>query len=221
MHQMQVRSAEGKSRRTCFGGALKCLRAVELRPFLMRYSCVGSYGGVLMQALKNVGMTVLGLGVMVGLGIVTLIYLQGIVWVSVRVFDYVVMVNSAVFLLSVFIFLPCAIFRVTRKVAAFGLLGASYVFGLTVWLFGFLVTYAAWGIIGVFIGLVFAGVGIVPVGMVASGLHGEWDVFWQLVLGIAFTFGARGLAAWLAVKVDQHEEEKLEKAMRRGALPSY
>jgi hypothetical protein len=174
-----------------------------------------------MQALKNVGMTVLSLGVIAGLGIVTIIYLQGIAWVSVRVYEYVLMVNSAAFLLSVFILLPCAIFRVTRKIAAFGLLGASYVFGLTVWIFGFLMTYAALGVIGLFIGLVFFPVaGVVPLGMFVSGLDGHWDVFWQFVLGIAFTFGARGLATWLALKVDQYEEEKRE-AMGRGALPSY
>jgi hypothetical protein len=90
-----------------------------------------------------------------------------------------------------------------------------------VWLFGFLVTYAAWGLIGVFIGLFLAGVGVVPLGMIASGLHGQWDMVWQLVLGIALTWGARGLAMWLATKVDQYEEEKLERAMERGPVPSF
>src|SRR5262249_13546828 len=154
-------------------------------------------------------MVVLGIGMSVGLVILGLMYIQGIGWVSVRIYEYLVVVNSIVFLLSLFIFLPCAIFRLTRKIAAFGLYGASYVFGITVWIYGFLVTYAAWGLVGVFIGLVFGGVGVVPLGMIAGGLHGEWDVVGQLVLGIALTFGARAIALWLAVKIDQHEEEKL------------
>jgi hypothetical protein len=155
------------------------------------------------QAVKNVGMAVLGLGLMIGLGIIASLYLYGIAWVSVRDFDYVLIVNSATFFISFFIFLPCAVFRATRKFAAAGLVCASYVFGLTVWILGLLVTYAAWGLIGVFMGLILVGVGVVPLGVIASGLHGQWDMVWQLVLGIALTWGARGLAMWLAIKIDQ------------------
>ena len=71
----------------------------------------------------------------------------------------------------------------------------------------------------VFIGLVFGGVGVVPLGMIAAGLHGHWDVFWQLVFGIVLTFGTRALAMWLAVKIDKDEEEKLGKMI--SVVPSY
>jgi hypothetical protein len=174
-----------------------------------------------MQALKNGGIAILGIAMVVGLAVVGLMSISGIAWVSMKIFDYVVVVNSIVFLLSLFFFLPCAIFRLTRKIAAFGLYGASYVFGITTWIFGFLVTYVTWGPIGVFIGLMLGGVGVVPLGMIAAGLHGQWDVFWQLVVGIALTFGARTLAIWLAVKIDKNDEEKLGKMIEGRVAASY
>lgn len=139
------------------------------------------------------------------MAVLALLYLRGIAWVSERVFEYVVLVNSYAFIISLFVCLPCAVFRVTRKVAAFGLFAASMVFGITVWIFGFLVTYAIWGLFGVFIGIAFFGFGVVPLGMIAGGLHGEWDAVVQLVIGIVLTFGARGIAAWLAAKIDEAE----------------
>jgi tetrahydromethanopterin S-methyltransferase subunit F len=43
-----------------------------------------------------------------------------------------------------------------------------------VWCFGFLVTYVYWGITGILIGVVLAGIGVVPIGMLASVINGEW-----------------------------------------------
>jgi hypothetical protein len=45
-------------------------------------------------------------------------------------------------------------------------------------------TYDLWGIVGVLIGLVFAGVGIVPLSLIATGINGHWVEFW-LILGMA------------------------------------
>jgi hypothetical protein len=171
-----------------------------------------------MQALKNIGLGILGIGMLVGMAVVALLYLRGIAWVSERVFDYVALVNGYAFIISAFVFLPCAVFRATRKVAAFGLFAASMVFGITVWIFGLLVTYAIWGLFGVFIGLGLFGFGVVPLGMIAGGLHGEWEAVMQLVLGIILTLGARGIAAWLAAKIDEAESFR---AAGHQVAPSY
>src|SRR5438445_19909 len=101
-----------------------------------------------MEALKGIGAAILGLGILVGLLVIAVFSIYGIAWASVKVYEYVLVVNSFAFLVSLFVLLPCAIFRPTRKIAAFGLFGASFIFGLTVWIYGFLVTYATWGLFG-------------------------------------------------------------------------
>lgn len=58
--------------------------------------------------------------------------------------------------------LPLAPFRKTRIVPAYGLYVASFVFGVCVWMYGFIVTYSFWGVGGVFIGLMLGIVGLRP-----------------------------------------------------------
>jgi uncharacterized protein YacL len=58
-------------------------------------------------------------------------------------------------------------------------------------------------VVGVIIGLMIAGVGIVPVGMLAVLLQGEWQALIAFVILILLTFGLRALGFWLAKKVDE------------------
>jgi hypothetical protein len=74
---------------------------------------------------------------------------------------------------------------------------ASTVFGAMTWVCGLGVTYEAWGIGGVIVGLVFAGVGIVPVAMLAVLLQGEWQALIVFVIFIVLTFGLRALGSGL------------------------
>jgi hypothetical protein len=70
-------------------------------------------------------------------------------------------------------------------------------------MYGFIVCYALWDGLGVFIGLCSAGVGVVPRGLIAAALHGEWYPVGQLLFGLVTTFGSRGFAAYLAHKIDE------------------
>jgi hypothetical protein len=80
---------------------------------------------------------------------------------------------------------------------------ASCVFGAALWLTGVAVVYNYWGMVGLFVGLAVAGVGVVPIGLLASALQGEWLEVASLVLGLVLTFGARVLAFYLAQKMDR------------------
>ena len=71
-----------------------------------------------------------------------------------------------------------------------------------IWVCGLGVTYEALGLGGVIIGLVFAGVGIVPVAMLAALLQGEWQALIVFVILIVLTFGLQALGTWLGKKVD-------------------
>jgi uncharacterized protein YacL len=71
------------------------------------------------------------------------------------------------------------------------------------WCSGVAVTYDLWGTVGVIIGLLIAGVGIVPVAMLATFFHGEWEGLIEFMILIVLTFGLRLLGLWLAKKVDK------------------
>jgi uncharacterized protein YacL len=106
-------------------------------------------------------------------------------------------------LIVIFVLGPISLIRPTRALAAIGVVIASYVFGVITWCAGLAITYAFWGVTGVIIGLLFAGVGIVPVAMLATLLHGQWVTLIELVILIVLTFGLRALGVWLALKADE------------------
>jgi uncharacterized protein YecT (DUF1311 family) len=102
---------------------------------------------------------------------------------------------------SVFILGPLGVIRRTRGFSAAGLMIASYVFGAWLWITSLLLTWALWGGIAVFIGLLVLGIGIVQVALLAALFRAQWWNLLDLVMLIVATFGTRLLAVWLAEKV--------------------
>ncbi len=135
--------------------------------------------------------------------------LRGIVWASEKLMPWLVDASVITLLICIFIFLPLCIFRKTRPWAGVGYVYASYLFGLMLWAYSCLFVVHAWGYGALAIGLIFAGVGVLPVALLAAIFHAAWSVFWELVLGIVLTFGTRFLGIWLTIPKEEREEEVL------------
>ena len=78
---------------------------------------------------------------------------------------------------------------------------------LCAWLLGFTLTYSIWGVWAVVIGfLFFLGGGFVPIALLATAIHGDWYLFFALLVVTILTFAARIIGVWLInsapVKVD-------------------
>jgi uncharacterized protein YacL len=155
------------------------------------------------EALKNVGFALGGLLVMTAVFGLAVIFIVGATAVSFWVREWFPIVFWSNLLIAFFILGPLSLIPPARFVAAIGFVIASFVFGAMMWCGGLGVTYEAWGMAGVIIGLVIAGVGIVPVGMLAVLLQGEWQALIGFVILIVLTFGLRALGFWLAKKVDE------------------
>jgi hypothetical protein len=155
-----------------------------------------------MEALKNTGWGLLGIAFLVAIVFVCALLIGGTAWVSSHVLEYLIPFNNIVTVVCIVLLLPLAPFRKTRIVSAYGLYMASFVFGVCVWMYGFVVTYDIWGGGGVLVGLMLGIVGIVPLGIIAASWHSEWVIVAELVYGLVLTYGARALALWLAVKID-------------------
>ncbi len=103
---------------------------------------------------------------------------------------------TAVVVLPLLVLLAFA--RPIREIVARGFLVASYIFGIALWAWAFVYTLATWGWWAVVIGLLLMGVGVLPIAMFATLLHGEWGLLGQVVLGVALTFGSRAISIALA-----------------------
>ena len=102
---------------------------------------------------------------------------------------------------SVLLLLPLSFFRGTRQFACFAIMIASWVLGSVVWLWSLILAYSIWGWLGVIIGIFLAGVGVIPVALVATLVKGFWSLFWELSFMVAFIFGMRAYSIYLAAKV--------------------
>src|SRR2546425_279886 len=147
------------------------------------------------RAFRSIGYSVVG--IVVGIGIVgalvliVMLFIQGGVWLSAKLYPWLVTLNGLTFAITVFVLLPNAVFSSVPRFAGNGMFIASYVFGATLWVWSLLVTYTLWGGPGLAMGLFLAGVGVVPLAMLATLFNGLWSVLGELVLGLILTLGVR------------------------------
>lgn len=154
------------------------------------------------DALAGIG----GFAVAVGLLVVSIVlgvaFIHGGVWVSAKLLPWLYLVSWLAFGAVVLIVLPLAVPRATRGYSSVALMLASYAFGVTLWMKGMLLSYFLWGIGAVFIGLFLAGVGVVPVAMLATMFAGKWGQFVDLLIMVVITYACRAGAMALAESVE-------------------
>ncbi len=144
------------------------------------------------------GKTLIGLAVGVGILFLSAVLLLGMGWALTKALPWLSWAPRIVFDICFFVLLPLCVFRKTRPWAGTGFFIASCAFGLLLFAFSCIVALEIWGYTGLFIGLFFGGVGVVPVAFLAALLHGEWLLLLNMVLGVVFTFGTRFLGIYLA-----------------------
>lgn len=155
------------------------------------------------ELVKSISGFIIGIAVLIGSIFLAIFFIKGGVWLGARVLPWLSFVMWFVLALDILIILPFGIFNKTKAAAAVGLVVSSYVYGITLWFWALLLTYMIWGTLAVLIGLFIAGVGIVPVALLATVLKGEWAIIVQLVLLVIFTFGSRTLGFYFAQRADE------------------
>ena len=159
------------------------------------------------EKLKSIGTALLGIGILIGIILLAAFFIRGGLWLSEILYPWLTLISGIAFFVCILILLPLALFRKTRGFSGLGLYIASYIFGASLWVWAFLLTYTLWGVTALFIGLFLAGVGIVPIAMLATLFKGEWSILGQLVLLVIFTFSSRMLGLYLSEKAEESSYE--------------
>ena len=162
--------------------------------------------------LKKVGK--IGLGALVPIGFIALLFVfvlmvRGIVWAADKAFPWLEFASAIAIVVCVFVLLPLCIFRKTRPWAGVAFVYVSYLFGVMLWAYSCLYIAEVWGYVAMGLGLLFAGVGVVPMAFVAALFRGEWAAFLSVVFGIVLTFGTRFLGIRLSIIPTPQREETL------------
>ena len=159
------------------------------------------------DTFKSIGSFLLGVGIFIGIILMAAFFIKGGLWLSEVLYPWLSLISAIAFFICILILLPLALVRKTRGFSGLGLFIASYIFGASLWMWAFLLTYAIWGATALIIGLFLAGVGVVPIAMLATLFNGEWSILGQLVLLLVFTFGSRTLGYYLVDKAEQQSYE--------------
>jgi hypothetical protein len=107
-------------------------------------------------------------------------------------------------LATLFILIPLMAIRATRPYAAVTVYTLTFIFGGLTWFYAAHYCRAALGVFWLIVGLFFAGVGVIPVALVGSGLIGDWVNFFWFVFMLAITYGCRLLSL---CAFGQHSEQ--------------
>ncbi len=112
-------------------------------------------------------------------------------------------------LACLFVFLPFSRIKEKKDVAVTGILTTSYILGVTLWTFSFIIAYDIWGFLGLAIGLFLFGIGVIPVAVMATLFALEWTIFLNLMLIILLIHTFRKYAISLQTKTQtQARREK-------------
>ena len=122
---------------------------------------------------------------------------------ALSAYDFMHPIFGIASLLVIFVFIPLGFFRGTRGFAAVALMLSSYIFGFTTWLFSAAVTFGLLGWFWLIVGLLFAGLGVAPLGIIAAIIKGYGSVAWGIVFGLFLTFGSRFLANYWGEKAER------------------
>lgn len=111
----------------------------------------------------------------------------------VKVYSFLLPISWVGIAIVVLILLPLSAFKATRGFAGICIFFSSYLFGITTWFLGATVTFATWGWLGLIIGLLLAGVGVVPIGILAAFISlGSPSLGFSLIAMVVIVFAARG-----------------------------
>jgi hypothetical protein len=116
------------------------------------------------------------------------------------VIGWSVRISEIVFIVDLIILLPMSFFKKTKVIAGNGIFFSSYIFGITVWFLGAIITFYYWGIIALIIGLILMGVGVVPMAMLACIFNSLWLELGILIGGSVLVIIVRLFGGNLAEK---------------------
>ncbi|HTT82739.1 MAG TPA: hypothetical protein VMF67_04615 [Rhizomicrobium sp.] len=155
-----------------------------------------------MKALKNVGIFAAVIALLLVPIAVLAIFLLGAAYVTPVVTPILIGVSWLAFAICVLILLPLAFFRYTRPASAIGFMIASFIFGASLWFYGFFLAFGYWGYVGIIFGIMMGGIGVVPVAFLAAVVHGAWMFVCDLTIFTVVTFVSRAVSLAIAHKAD-------------------
>ena len=150
------------------------------------------------------GFSCLLIGILL-LAAIFFVFITGATFVGTHllpVFKILSLIGAA---MAVLVYLPLSFSPKYRFRAGRWLTELSWIFSLTAWFTGVVAAHEAWGMTAVVIGVLLAGVGVIPVGMLAALWTGHTTLFGEILLWttVAFLVHSAGNRLLLEYQAEQ------------------
>lgn len=143
-----------------------------------------------MNVLKSISGILLVIAIFLGVIVATVLFFTFGAKVAFTISPFVNWLAGILFV-SNLVLLVFALIPKARGAIGLIIYISSYLYGLSAWIYGLAVTLALWGWLAVIIGMILGGIGVVPIGLLATMFHGEWSIFWTLLFTAVLTYGSR------------------------------
>ncbi len=144
---------------------------------------------------------------LLGATVVVMVFVKDWEWVFEHLYQPIV---SPAVALTTFSLIPLTIFllmfRKSRSLGGIVLYLLSFFMGFSLWLYS-LLALSSHSTFWLIVGLCFAGIGIIPVAIIASAIAGEWGIAAELLLVGVLVVGARMFGLYVAMKQGEKDEE--------------
>lgn len=161
----------------------------------------------ILGSIKSIGRFIIGISVIFGLLVLLTVLFKGGITLAEKILPLLLKVSNIITFFIVFILLPIACFKKTRKYSAIILYFLSNFYGFSLWIYSALVVYVFWGLIALFIGLFLMGIGVLPIAIIVAIFNGQWLILLSLIYLMALTYGSRVIGIKILERV---EEEKYQ-----------
>lgn len=172
----------------------------------------------MLKKLKNIGWIGLGILFFVLIVFVVIFLIKGGVGFIENHQDLINSINEIIIGLILLLLILSVIPRL-RIYTGMGVAYMALIWTFLFWLNCLAITYELWGIVGMFIGVMMAGLGIFATAPLALLFAGQWSEALILLLTLGVMYGIRMLGLWIATKhksmievsnIDRSSEEPLE-----------
>ncbi|HJO94676.1 MAG TPA: hypothetical protein QF753_14860 [Victivallales bacterium] len=155
--------------------------------------------------IKNIGCLFVGIAILIGALFILSLFIKVGVWFADTLFPLFIYASICLLILDIVLFLPLSLFKNTKLTAGKWIFFSSYLFGITLWIWCLILTYKAFGWVGILIGVILLGIGIVPVGFIGALFTGQILIVLYLILLILITYGARRIGSNILMKFTDHD----------------
>jgi len=160
----------------------------------------------LIELLKGAGSMLFVITFSLGALLIGVIFFVGIAKVSAILYPLVSAIAGISILAFIFLVLPLSLFQSFRPFLSGASVVISMIWGVSVWMFSFLVICGVLGFWG--IAMLFFFQVVTPIAAIGLFFKGQWITGGSLLLSLAIVYGIRMYGLWLANLYDERERDK-------------